>query len=110
MINLNILKEIRTALKLTQADLAKGLGISRSQVTNIERGVRNMTERIERDLTTYFGVNPEWLKSQSGNILVDKYKSFELTEEEREFTDLYETLDPDSKQLILEMMKKIVSK
>lgn len=107
---MNKLKEIRAALKITQAELGKGLSISRSQVASIESGSRNMTERIERDLVTHFGVNPEWLKSQSDIMFTDKYKDFNLDKEERSYIDLFESLDAENKELILTMMKKISSK
>ena len=43
-------------------------------------------------------------------MFLDKYSEFDLNDNEREFLDLYESLDEDSKQLILETMKKIASK
>ncbi len=107
---MNKLKIIRDELVITQQKLADILGISRAQVGNIEQGIRSITPRIERDLVTYLNVNPEWLKTGQGKIILDKYSNFNLDTKEREFIDLYESLDNDSKQLILETMKKIVSK
>ncbi len=107
---MNKLNEIRKELKLTQRELAEKIGVSRAQVSNIEQGTRVITARIERDLITYLNVNPEWLKTGEGNIILDKYSDFNLDTKEREFLDLYESLDDDSKKLIIETMKKIVSK
>ncbi len=107
---MNKLKMIRKELKVTQKELAEKIGVSRAQVANIEQGTRVITARIERDLVAYLNVNPEWLKTGYGNIFLDKYSDFALDTKEREFIDLYESLDDDSKQLIVETMKKIVSK
>ena len=107
---MNKLKIIRKELGITQRELAEKIGVSRAQVANIEQGTRVITARIERDLITYLNINPDWLKTGAGNIFLDKYSDFNLDTKEREFINLYESLDNDSKQLILETMKKIVSK
>lgn len=106
---MNRLKKIRTALNLTQSDFAKGISISRSQVASIESGARNLTERLQKDLVINFGVNPDWFNNEEEEMFLDKYRELDLSPEEREFTDLYESLDQDSKSLILTMMKKISS-
>lgn len=104
------LKAIRTSLKLTQSQLGKGIGISRSQIASIETGARNLTDRIQRDLSINFGVNQEWFKDETKEMFSDKYRDLKLTSEEREFTDLYESLDSDYQKLILDMMKTMASK
>ncbi len=107
---MNKLKMIRNELGITQKELAEKIGISRAQVSNIEQGIRVITARIKRDIVEYLKVNPDWLKTGEGNILQDKYADFDLDEEEREFLDLYESLNEQSKKLIIETMKQIVSK
>ncbi len=107
---MNKLKIIRKELGFTQKQLAEKLGVSRAQVANIEQGIRVITPRIERDLVTHLNINQEWLNTGEGNIFNSKYSAFDLDSDEREFIDLYESLDDDSKKLILETMKKIVSK
>ena len=104
---MNKLKAIREELGLTQQELASKLGISRSQVGNIEQGIRSITPRI-KDLK----VNPNWIKSGQGEIInkENKYDDFELDDKELEFLDLYDSLDEDSQKLIIETMKKISSK
>lgn len=104
------LKELRTELKITQKELAEKLGVSRAQVANIEQGIRVITPRMERDLISHLNVNPEWLKSGIEPIFADKYSDFDLDENEQEFVELYESLDKDSKKLIIETMKRIASK
>lgn len=109
---MNKLKAIREELGLTQQELASKLGISRSQVGNIEQGIRSITPRIKRDLIKDLKVNPNWIKSGQGEIInkENKYDDFELDDKELEFLDLYDSLDEDSQKLIIETMKKISSK
>lgn len=109
---MNKLKAIREELGLTQQELASKLGISRSQVGNIEQGIRSITPRIKRDLIKDLKVNPNWIKSGQGEIInkENKYDDFELDDKELEFLDLYDSLDEDSQKLIIETMKKINSK
>lgn len=107
---MNKLKKIRAELNLTQKQLAEVIGVSRAQVANIEQGIRVITPRIERDLITHLNVNPEWLENEVEPVIMDKYSDFDLDSDEKEFIELFETLDKDSKKLILDTMKKIVSK
>lgn len=107
---MNKLKKIRSELNLTQKQLAEVLGVSRAQVANIEQGIRVITPRIERDLISLLNVNPDWLENEVEPVITDKYSDFDLDSDEKEFIELFETLDSDSKKLILETMKKIVTK
>lgn len=104
------LKKIREELKITQKELAEKLGVSRAQVANIEQGIRVITPRMERDLISHLNVNPEWLNSGIEPIFADKYSDFDLDTDEKEFIELYDSLDKESKKLIVETMKRIVSK
>lgn len=106
---MNKLKKIRQELNFTQKQLAEVLGVSRAQVANIEQGIRVITPRIERDLISHLNISPEWLKTGVEPIITDKYSEFDLDPSEREFIDLYESLDSESKKLMIETMKKIVS-
>lgn len=109
---MNKLKAIREELGLTQQELASKLGISRSQVGNIEQGIRSITPRIKRDLIKDLKVNPNWIKSGQGEIInkENKYDDFELDDKELEFLDLYDSLDEDSQKLIIETMKNKLKK
>ncbi len=106
---MNILKLVRKELGLTQTELAEKIGISRSQVGNIEQGSRNITDRIKKDLVTYLNVNPEWIETGMGEIILNKYKGYDLTDKEKEFLDLLNQLDPDSQKLVIDTMKKIAN-
>lgn len=104
------IKTIREELIMTQKKMSEKLGISRAQVANIEQGIRSITPRLERDLITHLNVNPDWLKNGTEPIILKQKNYLGLDEDEKEFLELFETLDESSKNLIIETMKKIVSK
>lgn len=70
-------KEIRLKLNYTQQDFANKLNLkSRSHISSIESGNKNITDRIISDLCREFNVNEEFLRYGTGNMFL------ELSEEE----------------------------
>jgi transcriptional regulator with XRE-family HTH domain len=106
---LNKLKKVRLELGLTQKELSEKINLSRSQIANIENGTRTLTERIEKDMITYLGVNPDWLKGSSNEVFLDRFAGENLSNEEKEYLELFFSLDDYDKEIIISKMKKIVS-
>jgi len=52
------LKEIRQKKGLSQGDIARTLGVHRSYISGIERGVRNPTVKNVEKIAAALGVNP----------------------------------------------------
>lgn len=77
------IKEIRTALDLTLEKFCKPLGISRSAMSNIENGNRNVTQQLCKSIchVNWNGklVNEEWLRTGNGPMFL------ELPEENKYF-------------------------
>jgi transcriptional regulator with XRE-family HTH domain len=48
-------------LRITQAQFASKLNISRSNLANIEQGTIGLTERVAKDICREFSVNLSWL-------------------------------------------------
>lgn len=101
------IKSKRLELGMTLDEVAEKLGVKKPTLHRYESGVISNipSDKIE-DLAKIFDVSPSQLMGWND----DKYKDFNLDEKEREFIDLYESLDSDSKKLIIETMKKIVKK
>ena len=55
-------KEIRKAKSLTQEEFGEKIGVSRSAVTNIEKGNRSVTDQMFRSICREFGVQEAWLR------------------------------------------------
>lgn len=55
------IKELRTRLKLTQEEFGEKIGLSKSGISNIENGTRNVSSRHIKLICNVFNVNESWL-------------------------------------------------
>ena len=62
------LKQIRSALNLTQAAFADKLNISRSIIATYEGGHAPVSERNIADICDKFSINEEWLRTGQGTM------------------------------------------
>lgn len=66
----NRIKQIRLFYNLSQEKFGEKIGIeSRSHISGLECGRRNITERIINDICREFNVREEWLKKGTGEML-----------------------------------------
>lgn len=107
---MNKLKKVRDALNLTQKELSEKIPLSRSQIANIENGNRTLTSRIEQDMVKYLGVNPAWIEGSSSEMFLNRFAGENLTDEEREYLELFSSLDEFDKDMILSKLKELCSK
>lgn len=66
------IKELRKLLKMSQEDFGKLLGITKSGVSDIESGRRNVTEQHIFMLKSQKNVNEEWLREGVGEMFVEQ--------------------------------------
>lgn len=76
----NRLKEIRKQLNLTQDDMSKIIGISRSTYTGIENGKAQLTSRNKMSIIDSLHVNLIWLETGIGDMITPSYIIEELKE------------------------------
>lgn len=116
----NRIKELRkNHLHLNQEEFGNTIGISRSNIANIESGRVNITERNIKDICSTYNINETWLRTGEGEMFV------ELPPEDEYFkaaTELsmqndkiamqavieYWKLDDQSKELFRNFLKSIV--
>lgn len=72
------IKAIRAALKLTQAEFGKRLGLSQNYIWMIERGDRTPSDRTLMDLCREFSVNEVWLREGVGPMFVERSRRDDL--------------------------------
>ncbi len=65
------IKELRKYLKMNQEDFGKLLGITKSGVSDIESGRRNVTEQHIFMLKSQKNVNESWLRDGTGEMFVE---------------------------------------
>lgn len=70
------IKELRLNLNMSQDAFGKAIGLSKSGISNIENGTRNVRDNHIKLLCSTFGVSEDWLRT--GNTLSKEVKEFEV--------------------------------
>ncbi len=67
----NRIKELRKALNLTAEKFGARIGVTRSTISNLESGHRNVTEQTILLIVNEFNVNEKWLRDGKGEMFVN---------------------------------------
>lgn len=62
---------LRKTLGLTTRNFAEKLNITGGAITNMEKGIRNITDRTIYDICRKFNVSEEWLRYGNGEIFIE---------------------------------------
>ena len=66
------LKYIRKYFMLSQEEFGKKINIkSRSHISSLEKGTKNITDRIISDVCREFNINENWLRTGKGDMFSD---------------------------------------
>lgn len=113
------IKQIRTSLNLTLEKFGERLGVTKTAISNIEKGNRNVTEQMFKAVCREYNVNPVWFKTGEGDmfmntddndILLNKINDI-LTSEDNTFKNFFiaiASLDDNDKEQLSNLLKKIV--
>lgn len=107
-------KKLRKGLNLTQTEFGKKLTIAQTYLSQIEKGERDVTEKIFKIICFEFNVNENWLRTGQGEMFnqsetfsLDKYAAdHHLTPLELDIVREYMSMDEDTRKII---MNKIMS-
>lgn len=69
-------REIRSSLNLTLEKFGDKLGVTKTAVSRIERGERNLTEQMTKSICREFSVDYGWLTTGIGDMFVDSDEDF----------------------------------
>lgn len=94
------LKELRIYLNLSQADLGAKLFLSQNQVSLIEKGKRNLTERSINAICQEFDVNEHWLRTGEGEMFIDLTKDLDASDDIKNMIKKILALDPKDQERI----------
>jgi transcriptional regulator with XRE-family HTH domain len=89
----NKIKEIRKQRGLTQPELAKKVGTSRSQITKLERGERQLTQHWMERIAAALECNPQDLLPGTPT----------LTEKEKAVLAVYNKLTPEQQRAVMQV-------
>ena len=65
------LREFRQSLNLSQAEVAKMLGMKQGSYSSIEIGRNNASSRVKKLLSTIYKLNINWLETGEGYMFLD---------------------------------------
>ena len=72
------IKEIRKEEGKTQTEFAESIGIKQGHLTNLERGVSEITERTLQDICRVYNVSYEWLTTGEGETYISMSQEDQL--------------------------------
>lgn len=112
------IKMIRERFDLTQEEFGERISLSRPQITLMEAGKRQLSERTANDICRVFGVNQEWLIHGEGEMFKEKeayiqylvYHVLNADEKERDFLMTYFRLPEKKRALFAEFFDKLLEK
>jgi len=69
-------KELRTAIGITQVKFAERIAISTSYISEVESGVKEINERVLRLIIAEFNVNEQWLRAGQGSMFNEDISAY----------------------------------
>lgn len=98
------IKTVRKTLDMTMEEFGKRLGVTRTAISNIESGNRNVTEQMFKLVCKEYNVNDTWLRSGEGEMFLSLPKEDEVA---AFVSDLLED-DPDNPNPLYTIIKEIM--
>jgi transcriptional regulator with XRE-family HTH domain len=98
------IKEVRTALNVSQQDFSKRVFISQTLLGELELGNRTVTDRTIQLITTEFNVNKDWLLKGEGEMFTAPPTDIQL----EKLIDIFKKLDKNLRDYLLEQSKGLL--
>ena len=100
------LKEIRLKLRLSQKKFGDKMFLSQDQISLLENGKRNITDRTLNYICRTFNVNEEWLKYGHGEMFIDPVANIDASEDVRELVKKILSLSEEDRRPIEDVINK----
>lgn len=109
--------QLREALKMSQADFGKKIGLARSGISSVENGQRIVQERhIKLILSAFPDVSEEWLRNGVGEMFKSSSSEAERLVKKYSFPDIvgkllkvYEGLNNNQQEAVLEYAQRFIA-
>lgn len=73
-----LVKEVRNSLDLTLEKFGEKLGVTKTAISRIEKGERNLTDQMFKSICREFGVREEWLRTGDGEPFGSQTRNQEI--------------------------------
>ena len=116
-------KKVRKSKEMTMEKFGERLGVTRTAISNIEKGYRGLTEQMLKAICREFNVNETWLRTGDGDMpqklseeeeiadlvsdLLENGKNNEFYGIILEIIRTYNELSPGSQEVIKNFSKKL---
>ena len=94
------LKELRLSLGLSQTEFGLKIFLSQYQMSLIEKGKRNLTDRSISLICKEFDVNENWIRTGEGEMFVDLTKDIDASDDIKNMIKKILALDPKDQEKI----------
>lgn len=109
------IKELRIALRLTQEDFGKAIGVQRAAVNKWEKGINGVADSMILSICREFGVSERWLRTGEGEMfeqtretVLDRLAAeYSLDKEQVSVIENFLDLSPQERTLFLTQMRKV---
>lgn len=109
------IKELRIALRLTQEDFGKVIGVQRAAVNKWEKGINGVADSMILSICREFGVNEQWLRTGEGEMfeqtretVLDRLAAeYSLDKEQVSVIEAFLDLDAKDREAVLKYFHKV---
>lgn len=104
------LQFLRKQLKLTTRAFGASINMSGGAITNMEKGLRNITDRTIKDICREYHINSEWLTNGIEPMYEDVISDLDIDEEVKQLTKQYYLLNDQDRELVKKMIDSLSEK
>lgn len=118
MTNGERVNEVRKSLGLTLEKFGEKLGVTKTTISRIEKGVNNLTDQMAISICREYNVNYDYLMYGEGEMFDDLPQTivdelcaqYDLNDFDKALVEMYVSLPVGSRERIKEYMKQLVKK
>lgn len=118
MTNGERVNEVRKSLGLTLEKFGEKLGVTKTTISRIEKGVNNLTDQMAISICREYNVNYDYLMYGEGEMFDDLPQTivdelcvqYGLNDFDKALVEMYVSLPAESRERIKEYMKQLVKK
>ena len=118
MTNGERVNEVRKSLGLTLEKFGEKLGVTKTTISRIEKGVNNLTDQMAISICREYNVNYDYLMYGEGEMFDDLPQTivdelcaqYDLNDFNKALVEMYVSLPAGSRERIKEYMKQLVKK
>ena len=110
--------EVRKSLNMTLEAFGSKLGVAKTTISRIEKGVNNLTEQMATSICRTYNVHYDYLMYGDGEMFDDLPQTivdelcvqYDLNDFDKALIEIYVSLPTESRERIKKYMKQLIEK